>query len=428
MPERLVYERLRDAVTGTAAAFRRRFRLQPAGGPADKVFPPTYVGAVYATEPRRIDGETRDCVILDSVQSQANRMEEALQQAVDEGRLGLPLVLVSFEDADLLDDVGRITSLEAPHRIADAILRDSLLDGTKFRKSEIGSRLDSASVRNATPVFTLSPVSLLLGMWDSHGPKGGLGAKFERAIASEIVAVGVEYGRKTGGRTDPLGVRLEAGHVYRREGGGWTLDEEEAVHEKGKPVKVGDGRPSEIGHGNVAPGFSEYTSNEPVPDPLRDGESVRQGNLAPGGVTMDYALQTTVLSLPALRRMRFPLSDSEPAGDVDAAGHTVLAALGLCASALAVERGYDLRSRCVLFPEEMGGWELLDDPGSDPETFTLDAEGAIELLEEAVAEARKAGLPWDTDPIVLEPSEELVQLVRRSQELDVEGDAGRADT
>ena len=96
MPERLAYERLRDAVTGTAAAFRRRFRLQPAGGPADKVFPPTYVGAVYATEPRRIDGETRDCVILDSVQSQANRMEEALQQAVDEGRLGLPLVLVSF--------------------------------------------------------------------------------------------------------------------------------------------------------------------------------------------------------------------------------------------------------------------------------------------------------------------------------------------
>ena len=73
-------------------------KLQPAGGEGTKVFPPTYAGAVYATEKRRLPGhaEPVECVLLDSVQSQANRMEEALQQAVDAGRLKIPLVEVDF--------------------------------------------------------------------------------------------------------------------------------------------------------------------------------------------------------------------------------------------------------------------------------------------------------------------------------------------
>ncbi len=92
---------LRSAIEDpSAAAFRSRARLQPAGGEGAKVFPPTYAGAVYATEKRRVPGrdEPVECVLLDSVQSQANRMEEALQQAVDEGRLRLPLIEVDFDD------------------------------------------------------------------------------------------------------------------------------------------------------------------------------------------------------------------------------------------------------------------------------------------------------------------------------------------
>ena len=82
---------LRTAVEGSACALRCRTRLQPAGGEGDKVFPPTYAGAVYAREQRRVPGcdEPVQCVLLDSVQSQANRMEEALQAAVDEKRLRL---------------------------------------------------------------------------------------------------------------------------------------------------------------------------------------------------------------------------------------------------------------------------------------------------------------------------------------------------
>ena len=52
----LEFDRLKEAVKGSAAAFRCRRRLQPAGGEGDKVFPPTFAGAVAVepeTRPRR---------------------------------------------------------------------------------------------------------------------------------------------------------------------------------------------------------------------------------------------------------------------------------------------------------------------------------------------------------------------------------------
>jgi len=45
----LTIDMLRDAVEDDAA-IRYRARLQPAGGPGDKVFPPTYAGGIYAIE------------------------------------------------------------------------------------------------------------------------------------------------------------------------------------------------------------------------------------------------------------------------------------------------------------------------------------------------------------------------------------------
>ncbi len=67
----LTLKHLQDAVEGSAAAFRCRRRLQPAGGGGDKVFPPTFAGAVYAEERRHVPGrpEPALCVLLDSVQS-----------------------------------------------------------------------------------------------------------------------------------------------------------------------------------------------------------------------------------------------------------------------------------------------------------------------------------------------------------------------
>ena len=79
---------LKDAI-GAGAALRRISRLQPIGGSGDTLFPPTYPGERKSDSPRhvferrRIDGEEVWCVLIDSVQSQANRLEEALLAAAD---------------------------------------------------------------------------------------------------------------------------------------------------------------------------------------------------------------------------------------------------------------------------------------------------------------------------------------------------------
>ena len=419
MANSLSFEDLKQAVRSGAAA-RCRVTLQPAGGEGTKVFPPTYAGAVYATEKRRLPGhdEPVDCVLLDSVQSQANRMEDALQQAVDSGRISIPVIEVDFtpyfpgesqpDDMRLLDPVGKVSSLQAPHRIADAILRDSLLENTPFRQSELGKRIGMVSARDATVLFEACPTALLFGMWDSTGPKGGLGAKFERALVSEIVGINAVYGVKTSSRIDPLGIQLKAGPLYavpNGDGIGWTLDESVAKKEKNKAKPLGkDGRPSEANHGNVTPSLSD-----------RDRET---GAYLAGGVTINSAEQTVVLSFPALRRLRFPINGKFDQ-EVDEAGRTVLAALGLCAAALAAEAGLDLRSRCLLWPTAPLNWELLGKPGDKPEKRTLDANESIDLLTKAVAAVTTLGLKWLEKPLVLTPSEQLVKLVAKSQQLAV---------
>lgn len=386
---------LKNAIKGTAAAFRCVTDYQPAGGGGDKIFPPTYEGGKYATEERfdPATGEVRKCVLLDSVQSQANRMELALLEAHRTGNVSLPLLVTRFDQQELLKKF-TVTSLEAPHRIADALFRDSLLDGTIFRKSEKGRILDTAEVRNATGLFGLCPTALVFGLWDSTGPRGGLGCKFQRAVVSEITGYGAMPGEKTGSRLDPAQIMLGAGPLYERKSSGndvpnWTLDENAGSKKLGKDKR---GKPSEANHGNVTPTITK------------------------GGFTLSSARQTTTLSLAVLRRLRFPLDGAVDSDhETDLAARTTLAALGLAAGSLA-RIDTDLRSRCQLFAEQEPVWELLDRPGESPQKFKLDPEDALKLLKEATAEAKDAGLPWEEE-IKLTPSPELVELVRRSQEL-----------
>ena len=385
-------------IVQSGAAFRSRIRIQPAGGEGDKVFPPTYLGAnnkaSYATEKRvvNLDGKPTsvDCVLLDSVQSQANRMEEALQQAIDEGRLQVPLVEVDFTKTELIDPIGKITSLQAPHRVADALLRDAELDGVPFRKSSVGMQLDAVSNRNATPLYEICPTALVFGMWDSTGPKGGLGAKFARALVSEIVGFGIGVGSKTSSRIDPAQIRAQA-KVVEDKDGGWHL-----AGAKDKKAKS----PSEINHGNIPPTIDDIT----------------------GGVTLEYAEQITVISLPALRRLRFPVN-GEYKPEYDQAARAVLMCLGLVSVALANDAGLDLRSRCVLWPESSPKWEVLGKPGTDVDTVEIDSEKALALYSEAVAVATGLGLPYLTEPVSLLPGKSLAALLQRSQELAAAGEA-----
>lgn len=410
----LSYPVLLDAVAGDGVGFRARIPLEPLGGPGDKVAPPTYsvsesAETQYAVEERRVDGASVDAVVLDSVASQANRFESALLAAHREQELRLPLVSVDFREAEGVEGLDRISSLEAPHRIFDAILRDSLLDGTLFRLSEIGQAITEAAPRDASAIFRYAPQTLVFGGWDSTGPRGGRGSKYERALTSEIVATGIARGARTASRIDPLAIERKAGLIFEAQDGSWTTDPERAVKDdKGKPRLVkasgadsNPGRPSQINHGNVAPSIDARA----------------------GGVTADEIHATTVLSLIQLRRLRFPRTTDgtvvpdDRRREVEAAGRAALAALGIAAIVLAFDDGFDLRSRCVLRATADLELELIRRGAAESQTFAVDRSGALELLAEAIARAAEAGLNWEREELVLRPIDGLVELVRKSQEI-----------
>lgn len=433
MTPELTLNDLKQALSGHAAAFRSITSYQPAAGEGTKVFPPTYEGGKYATEPRRINGADVPCVLLDSVQSQANRMELALLDAWESGSVELPVITVDFTDFGLPKPI-RVTSLEAPHRIADAILRDSLYtegDGKQvlFRRSSLGRALDYADLRNATELFGVCPTSLLFGIWDSTGPRGGLGVKFQRAIVSEMIGLHAVAGLKPSSRIDPIEIVKGAGPVFRHkdperlDGPNWTIERKDALEIGGKKVLFGlskkkeyvfwngktndqdEGKPSKTNHGNVTPSLEDEKTKQPLP----------------GGFTISEAIQTTVISLPALRRLRFPIPglDSIKQREANTSAQTVLAALGIYAATLTRRQGADLRSRCHLAATSPIIWESLDEPGEPPKPYLVEVDKAGDLLRQAIAEARDFGLPWRSEAIRLEPSPELVALVRRSQELQV---------
>lgn len=410
------------------AALRRRQTLQPLEGRGGKIFPPTYPGEGrnapprHVYERRRLNGADVWCVLVDSVQSQANRLEECLLAAIGDG-VAIPHVVVDFSGVrPPLEGIKQITSLDAPHRVYDAILRDSRTKGGEdFMKSADGLRLAKAKAEDASALLEISPTALLFGAWHSTGEGGGLGAKFARCLISEIIAVNAPVedfvvnrrtgeidiqtsGRRAGSRIDPLGV-LNKVKIYQSKDdpNDWTPKEElaatknlnkEPILYSGKSGKPG--RASLINHGNIKP------------------------SLQPLGVTCDYLEHSFVLSFAALRRLRFG------GGEKDAAGHSLLAALGLVALTEQDSRGYALRSRCDLVCEGRAPLEVVHPDGA-AEPIALDRKAARALYAAAFEAAKRVGFKLSADPLVLTPQDKLVEIVRKSQELALAGAGGEEE-
>ncbi|PYJ66000.1 MAG: hypothetical protein DME76_17580 [Verrucomicrobia bacterium] len=112
-------------------------------------------------------------------------------------------------------------------------------------------------------------------------------------MTSEIVGIQAEKGVHTSSRIDPLGI-TKAAEIFKTKDGDWTLEERQAEKSnKGEPTRA---KPSDFVHGNIPPTIER---DEYDRDPIR------------GGVTIDHAVQTAVLSLPALRRLRFRVREKE---------------------------------------------------------------------------------------------------------------------
>ncbi len=351
------------------AAARITATYQPSGGPGSRVFPPTFpMGSgdesPYLLEERTRDGAIRKAVILDQIPSQANRCEEAIADAWYRDEVQMPMLRLVHQGAADFEIIG----LSAPHRAFDAYWRDSLLDGVKFDRTDIGKALQAASLADATALLQYDPGTLVYGGWNSH--RKGHQAKFPRLYSSELIGWDPVKGTRKAGRMDPANL------TGSRSGAGddWSYSMAAA--------KKADSKLSEIGHGNIAP------------------------NSAHGGVTITGATRSAVLSLSATRRIHF----GSLAATAQNSARALLGAFGLLGDRLAFgNAGVWLRSGCDMVQES----EVLEwvGRGDAVEQFTLSPQEALALYAEAVQTAKTAGVPLKLETVELTPSRALAEAI-----------------
>jgi CRISPR-associated protein Csb1 len=342
---------------------------QPVGGRGGKIMPPTYPDGPYLLEDRWIDGVKQKTVVLDQAPSQANRAEEALLLARDTGRLELPIFELSLQT-----DVGpvRLTSLDFPHRYADAYLRDSEIDGKRFDASEYGQAIRKATVNDVRPLYAREPYSLIYGAWDSH--RKGRWPKFARLYTSMMYGLDPEIGDRRGGRMDPTNLTGGVDDASKAEQD-WKFVPD---GEKAKGTKL-----SEIGHGNIAP------------------------NKTHGGVTVREIRRDAWISFAGLERLRF--GDASP--EAAQLARATLAALALVGDRLAFGRpSLWLRSGCDLARQsEVVG---LEREGGEVEPIEIDAAEAIALFTRLRDQAAAAGIVMETTVVPVTPTKQLADAIR----------------
>lgn len=380
-----LYERLAAAVMlrSDDAAIRIRASYQPQAGPDAKVFPPTYMernGTRYHFERRWSAAESPvEVVILDSYQSQANRCEAALDREAD--GLGLPRLVLRHS---INGNEIRVSSLLAPHRSRDAYFLDALVDGRPFDDTQVGMELDRATLDDLTPFLRYVPTDLVYGVWDSHRGKR-MALKFARSYTSEMLGWEPQPGKRAATKGDPLNLPGNDTVDYRE----WRPV---GTSKKSKDAQK---KLSELGHGMIP--------NEP-------DERI-------GGVAVRSISRLGVLSLTGLARLSFS------GDDLNRAGRTMLAALGLLGDRLAFGgSGLHLRSGCDLVLEtEQIEWVQR---GGRTEPLELGQDGAMALFDLARQRLERAGVVWSREPIVLTPSKPLAEAIAATMTARGVDDAG----
>jgi len=158
------------------AALVLREHLMPVEGPDGVLFPATFA----ASEDKTFKGgynidefpDGRNICLIDSVGSQANRIEPLFAKDRYAGLVPQIVVKAGNKQVDLL---------EAGHRAGDAIVRCSAL------QEELQKAFKAVQNGDAGPLAKIAPTSLVFGAWDSRDTQ----AKLPRLIASTIRAFDV---------------------------------------------------------------------------------------------------------------------------------------------------------------------------------------------------------------------------------------------
>lgn len=169
--------------TDGPAALVVREHLIPVEGADAVLFPATYADIGYNIDyENQREGTSRNVCLIDSVGSQANRIEPMFKSTgkdVNGNELNplaklVPQIVIKAGDRE-------INLLDAGHRAGDALARCSSL------QTDLKAAFAAVLKGNAAPLAKIAPTSLVFGVWDSRDSQ----AKLPRLIASTIRAYDV---------------------------------------------------------------------------------------------------------------------------------------------------------------------------------------------------------------------------------------------
>jgi len=182
--------------------------LEPASGSR---FQPTGFPDIGAAVFQRPDGDGWvDCLLVESTQSMANRLEATGWDAANLKPVavfdGLPYVrVVAADDGRYLT-----SSRTEAHRLASAFVKDSTLDGTDMRaviRDRLGLRDDTPLAPRdiARAVFGLDPLCLIHGVFFAESAKVWPGQpRIPRAITGFVEAIDVRPAISGGVKRDDV--------------------------------------------------------------------------------------------------------------------------------------------------------------------------------------------------------------------------------
>lgn len=369
---------LEASAPGGASCLTSVTELEPAGGPHVSVAPAKFAirgdnRGAYAYERRYLDGDIQQAVLIDSKQSQLNRCEQALHQAIMDGHHVLsrmPRIVVAYERDRTMEEHSDLT---LPHRVFDGHIRAGTVDGQAVTRLDTYRAIRNATPANARALLDASPVSLVFGSWDSS--RSARQGRWRSVLVGEIVGFCADDrpSLRGGARVDPVGMKIELGEralkelaaSQRAELSGATFDK--TMREAAKAT--GDKRVSAsiLGLGGIPPTLETLA-----------------------GVSCHRIIRSHVLSFAALRQMRFGAGT-----EGDAACRALLAALALNALARSDAELY-LRANCDLRESAPSAVEIDQRGGGRLQLAALSIAEADALLSDALAAAeRAAGVRWE---------------------------------
>lgn len=391
--EKLTLETLNEAARpGGPSALSSVTHLAPAAGEHALISPAKYTsrgtdGSAYLYEDRYIDGSLVRTVLIDARTSVANRMEDAINLAIeDEHELLSKLPRTAVQYSDQNGGTYQLSDTELPHRLFDAHLRLSTLDGQPLTSNDAYRAARNATNNNAMPLLNLSPTTVLFGGWDSTRKSNQV--RFPSAIVGEIIGVigdqesQASPTKRSGARIDPVGAKIQFTPEAAQQAAEVQKDElSEKTYKNLSSARKGMVSGADLGLGAIPP------SSEAL-----DGIATRD------------IIRSYVLSFSTLRRLRFGTGP-----DGDASIRVLLAALAINGMVRNDSELY-LRANCHLV--ETGEPVITLDRrfGNQDAIDPLTIDDADELLQMSYDQAQsKAGISWDGQVLTVTGNPAVVQ-------------------